>query len=119
MPPDTIEKLDDTLKAWAGGYISELYEGARHGWTVPGRDVYNEKQAERHYQKLFDLLKRHALDNDRGLPRGVDGVFSAQCGSCKRAHYVSQRTTRPICARDPAYAYRVLWVYRHKGIRSA
>ena len=37
---------------------SEVYEGARHGWTVPGRDVYNEKQAERHYQKLFDLMKR-------------------------------------------------------------
>ena len=27
--------------------------------TVPGRDVYNEKQAERHYQKLFDLMKRN------------------------------------------------------------
>jgi len=26
---------------------------------VPGRDVYNEKQAERHYQKLFDLMKRN------------------------------------------------------------
>lgn len=58
MPPDAIEKLDDTLKAWGGRYDSEVYEGARHGWTVPGRDVYNEKQAERHYQKLFDLLQR-------------------------------------------------------------
>jgi len=59
MPPDTIEKLNDTLKAWDGRYQSEVYEGARHGWTVPGRDVYNEKQAERHYEKLFDLLKRN------------------------------------------------------------
>jgi len=58
MPPDAIEKLNDTLKAWGGAYDSEVYEGAHHGWTVPGRDVYNEKQAERHYQKLFDLLKR-------------------------------------------------------------
>ena len=59
MPPDAIEKLNDTLKAWDGTYQSEIYEGARHGWTVPGRDVYNEKQAERHYEKLFDLRKRN------------------------------------------------------------
>ena len=59
MPPDTIEKLNDTLKAWGGRYESEVYEGARHGWTVPGRDIYNPTQAERHYQKLFDLLKRN------------------------------------------------------------
>jgi carboxymethylenebutenolidase len=59
MPPDAIEKLNDTLKAWGGDYQSEVYEGARHGWTVPGRDVYDEKQAERHYAKLFDLLKRN------------------------------------------------------------
>lgn len=59
MPPAAIEKLHDTLKAWGGRYQNEVYEGARHGWTVPGRDVYNEKQAERHYEKLFDLLKRN------------------------------------------------------------
>jgi carboxymethylenebutenolidase len=59
MPPDAIEKLNGTLKAWGGKYQSEVYEGARHGWTVPGRDIYNEKQAERHYEKLFGLLKRN------------------------------------------------------------
>ncbi len=59
MPPDAIEKLNDALKGWGGKYQSEVYEGARHGWTVPGRDVYDEKQAERHYEKLFDLLKRN------------------------------------------------------------
>jgi carboxymethylenebutenolidase len=59
MPAAAIEKLNDTLKAWDGAYQSEVYEGALHGWAVPGRDVYNEKQAERHYKKLFDLLKRN------------------------------------------------------------
>jgi carboxymethylenebutenolidase len=58
MPPAAIEKLDDALKAWGGVYQSEIYEGAKHGWSVPGRPVYNEKQAERHYAKLFDLLDR-------------------------------------------------------------
>jgi carboxymethylenebutenolidase len=59
MPPEAIEKLNDTLKAWGGTYRSEVYEGARHGWTVPGRDVYDERQSERHYEKLFNLLKRN------------------------------------------------------------
>jgi len=59
MPPDAVEKLNDTLKAWGGRYQSEVYEGARHGWTVPGRDIYDPTQSERHYQKLFDLLKRN------------------------------------------------------------
>jgi len=58
MPPDAIETLDRMLKAWGGKYQSEVYDGAKHGWTVPGRDVYDEKQAERHYQKLFDLMQR-------------------------------------------------------------
>ncbi len=59
MPPAAIETLNDTLEAWGGKYQSEVYEGARHGWTVPGRDIYNEKQAERHYENLFGLLKRN------------------------------------------------------------
>ena len=58
MPPDAIEKLSATLKAWGGAYQSEVYEGAKHGWTVPGRDVYNEKQAELHHEKLFNLMQR-------------------------------------------------------------
>jgi carboxymethylenebutenolidase len=57
--PAQIAKLDDTLKGWGGTYTSEMYEGASHGWTVPGREVYDEKQSERHYEKLFDLLKRN------------------------------------------------------------
>ena len=56
--PAQIAKLDDTLKGWGGEFQSEMYEGAKHGWTVPGREPYDEKQAERHYEKLFDLLKR-------------------------------------------------------------
>ncbi|HEY2836199.1 MAG TPA: dienelactone hydrolase family protein [Rhizomicrobium sp.] len=59
MPPAAVEKLNDTLKVWGGRYDSEVYEDALHGWTVPGRDVYNEKQAERAHGKLLDLLKRN------------------------------------------------------------
>ena len=57
--PQQIAQLDEILKGWGGVYQSEMYEGAHHGWTVEGRpDVYNPAQSERHFQKLFDLLKR-------------------------------------------------------------
>ena len=56
--PAQIQKLDDGLKGWGGVYRSELYDGAKHGWTVPGRDVYDEAQAERAFNKLTDLMKR-------------------------------------------------------------
>jgi carboxymethylenebutenolidase len=56
--PEQIARLEDTLKGWGGVFQSEMYEGARHGWTVPGREIYNEKQAERAYAKMLDLMKR-------------------------------------------------------------
>ncbi|MBV9332012.1 MAG: dienelactone hydrolase family protein [Alphaproteobacteria bacterium] len=58
MPAAAIAKLDAALAAWGGSYESEVYDGAHHGWTVPGSPVYNEKQAERHFGKLVVLLKR-------------------------------------------------------------
>jgi carboxymethylenebutenolidase len=58
MPASAIEQLDDALKGWGGRYQSEMYEGARHGWSVPGRPVYDPLQSERHFQKLFALLRR-------------------------------------------------------------
>jgi SH3-like domain-containing protein len=30
-------------------------------------------------------------------------------------HYVSQRTTQAYLREGPGYAYKILWVYRHKG----
>lgn len=56
MPAEAIAKLETALKAWPGRSESETYEGARHGWCVPGRDVYNEKQAERAFAKLVELF---------------------------------------------------------------
>ena len=57
MPPEAIAKLEAVLKEWPGKSESETYDGARHGWCVPGRDVYNEKQAERAFGKLVELFK--------------------------------------------------------------
>jgi carboxymethylenebutenolidase len=56
MPAEAIEKLNQSLEAWGGQYESEVYEGARHGWTVPDGKPYHQFQAERAWSKLKDLL---------------------------------------------------------------
>lgn len=55
MPAEAIAKLDAALKAWDGTFESEIYP-AKHGWCVPGSEVYDEAQAERHYAKLKGLF---------------------------------------------------------------
>jgi carboxymethylenebutenolidase len=56
MPAESIAQLEDALKAWGGRYESETYEGALHGWTVPGGHAYNHPQAERAFEKLAQLF---------------------------------------------------------------
>lgn len=56
MPEEAIKGFNEALAAWGGRYESEIYDGARHGWTVPGMPVYNEKQAERAFVKLSELF---------------------------------------------------------------
>lgn len=57
MDADAITELTKALQAWGGRYESEIYEGARHGWTVPDNPAYNEPQAERAYGKLMGLFR--------------------------------------------------------------
>lgn len=54
--PAQVETLEQALRTWHGAFQSEVYEGAKHGWTVPGRPVYNELQAERAFEKLVELF---------------------------------------------------------------
>ena len=56
MPAEAIKKFDLALAAWQGRYQSEVYEGANHGWTVPGGPVYNHQQAERAFEKMSELF---------------------------------------------------------------
>ncbi len=56
MPEDAIKNLGLALEAWKGKYQSEVYDGAFHGWTVPGGPVYNREQAERAFEKLTALF---------------------------------------------------------------
>jgi carboxymethylenebutenolidase len=56
MPQPAIDTLEAALRAWGGRFESERYDGALHGWTVPGSPVYNQPQAERAFAKLRELL---------------------------------------------------------------
>jgi len=55
--PEHVATLEHALRDWHGAFQSEVYEGARHGWTTPGRGVYNELQAERAFEKLVELFE--------------------------------------------------------------
>ena len=55
--PGQVKTLEAALRDWHGAFQSEFYEGALHGWTVPGRDVYNELQAERAFEKMVELFE--------------------------------------------------------------
>jgi carboxymethylenebutenolidase len=70
MREESIEKLERVLAAWGGTYESEIYEGAYHGWTVTDSPLYNERQAERAFQKLFEVFEVTLKDGREG---GRDG----------------------------------------------
>jgi len=54
--PEQVAILEEALRNWHGAFQSEVYEGARHGWTVPDQPVYNELQAERAFEKEVELF---------------------------------------------------------------
>lgn len=56
MTAEAIANLNRALEAWGGRFESEIYEGARHSWTVSDSPVYNQRQAERAFEKLLELF---------------------------------------------------------------
>jgi carboxymethylenebutenolidase len=56
--PAQIAELDAALDAAGVAHRTEVYPGARHGYTMSDTPVYDEQAAERHFDALFDLLDR-------------------------------------------------------------
>jgi len=56
MDAEAIKALERGLADWDGDYESEIYTGARHGWTVPDNPAFNPEQADRAFEKLKNLL---------------------------------------------------------------
>ena len=57
MPSEAIEKLKSALDAAGVRYEGEVYEGARHGWTMRDHHVYNQAQAMRAWTKTVAFFK--------------------------------------------------------------
>ncbi len=55
MTAGQIEMFESALEQWGGEYTSETYN-ARHGWMIPGREIYDPDNARRGFQKLIDLF---------------------------------------------------------------
>lgn len=56
--PEQIATLEQALDEAGASYRSEVYEGAKHGYTMVDSPVYDEDAAERHYRELGTLLER-------------------------------------------------------------
>ena len=56
--PEIKDKLAAAFKAAGRPAKVEVYEGADHGWTVKGSQVYNEPAAEKAWAELLALYKR-------------------------------------------------------------
>jgi carboxymethylenebutenolidase len=55
---EQIAQLDAALDAAGLTHRTEVYPGARHGYTMSDTPVYDEQAAERHFTALFELLDR-------------------------------------------------------------
>jgi len=58
MTPEHAAELDNALTIAGIRHRSEIYAGARHGYTMSDTPVYDEQAAERHFDELFGLLER-------------------------------------------------------------
>ena len=56
MPPEQMARLEEALAGVT--HRAELYEGARHGFTMADLEVYDEQADERHWRELLGLLRR-------------------------------------------------------------
>jgi carboxymethylenebutenolidase len=58
MTPEQIETLDRSLDEAGVIHRTEVYGGARHGYTMSDTAAYDEAAAERHFRELLALLER-------------------------------------------------------------
>ncbi len=56
-PPDEVERLRDTLTKAGCTFAIEVYQGAKHGFSVTGHPAYDRAASERHWTRLLDLFK--------------------------------------------------------------
>jgi carboxymethylenebutenolidase len=58
MTAEQIATLERALDQAGAQYRAEVYEGARHGYTMADTPVFDEAASERHFRELHALLER-------------------------------------------------------------
>jgi carboxymethylenebutenolidase len=58
MTAEQIGVLERTLDEVGARHRSEVYEGARHGYTMADTPAYDEAARDRHFRELRALLER-------------------------------------------------------------
>ena len=56
MPPEAIAEFDKALAVRGLPYVSELYAGALHGFTMADLAVYNKAADTKHWDRLFAVF---------------------------------------------------------------
>ena len=57
-PMELVQNLKNDLARSKVNAVVEVYPGAHHGFAFPQRPTYHKLAAERHWERLFALLKR-------------------------------------------------------------
>jgi carboxymethylenebutenolidase len=66
-PRKVMEQLEEYLGRSGANYRLEWYPGAQHGFAfVERQDAYDRVSAERHWERLLDLLERNLRDDRTG-----------------------------------------------------
>jgi carboxymethylenebutenolidase len=55
----TCTEYVERMRAPGGRAELKVYPGAHHGFAFPKRPVYNKDAAERHWERLHALFRRH------------------------------------------------------------
>jgi carboxymethylenebutenolidase len=73
MSREQIEQLETALEEAGVRFRSEVYPGARHGFTMADTSEYSAEGEKRHWERLFELL-------DDTLPAGTGAQPSSRPG---------------------------------------
>jgi carboxymethylenebutenolidase len=55
MTAGQIEMFESALEKWGGDFSSETYN-ARHGWMIPGREMFDPDNAKKGLDKMIELF---------------------------------------------------------------
>ena len=59
FPLDQVSRFMERVRAKCGAaWTHDLHVGAHHGYSFPGRPVYQEAAAELSWRRIFDMYRR-------------------------------------------------------------